>query len=509
MSEVYIKEPATKGKAILRTTHGDLEVELWATECPKACRNFCQLILEGYYNGTEFHRIIKDFIIQGGDKTGTGNGCESIYDSPYPDEIHPRLKFRYRGMMGVASAGKGTKTNGSQFFIVLNRAPSLDGKHTLFAKVVGQTVYNLVQMCEVEVDKKDRPIQPPRILRAELVWDPFGDLEPRFTPPAALPQAGKASEQQHRRAPVHNKRILSFNADEEDEEDGGGGGPPAKGKSAHDLLNDPKLSRDAAYPERKAAVSGARKRAAAESVGGDAAFEKRTASAGSKGARGGAKPAATAPERPEEEADYGDSGSDDDEESDDDVAVGKSNKRQETIQQLKRDIVGLNNGGTASKEVKKKPKSAWEELTAGYTTRAKRKVEDRAGRKKEAADVMSKLKAFSERLKDVTASTGEDEEQKDEEEEKDKKEEGTFSAIWHEGEEEGDKDWLTGGGLKFHVSGDKAFKLASDKARERLEIFDPLAAKGNDEVLAEARKRRSAQMTPQLRRKEPEKLQKW
>jgi len=110
MSEVYIKEPNTNGKAVLRTTHGDLEIEMWATEAPKACRNFCQLILEGYYNGTIFHRVIKDFIVQGGDKTNTGEGSESIYGEPYPDEIHPRLKFRYRGMMGIASAGKVTKT---------------------------------------------------------------------------------------------------------------------------------------------------------------------------------------------------------------------------------------------------------------------------------------------------------------------------------------------------------------------------------------------------------------
>ena len=101
------------------------------------------------------------------------HNTRSIYGKPYPDEIHPRLKFRYRGMMGIASAGKNTNSNGSQFFIVLNRAPSLDGKHTLFAKVVGQTVYNLVRLSDVEVDKNDKPVDPPKIIRAELVWDPF------------------------------------------------------------------------------------------------------------------------------------------------------------------------------------------------------------------------------------------------------------------------------------------------------------------------------------------------
>eukprot|EP00406_Dinophysis_acuminata_P066091 CAMPEP_0179287456 /NCGR_PEP_ID=MMETSP0797-20121207/40276_1 /TAXON_ID=47934 /ORGANISM="Dinophysis acuminata, Strain DAEP01" /LENGTH=279 /DNA_ID=CAMNT_0020996391 /DNA_START=87 /DNA_END=923 /DNA_ORIENTATION=+ len=271
MSEVYIKEPGTKGKAILRTTHGDLEIELWATECPKACRNFCQLVLEGYYNGTIFHKVIKDFIIQGGDKTNTGDGCESIYGKPYAHEIHPRLKFRYRGMMGIASAGRNTNTNGSQFFIVLNRASSLDGKHTLFAKVVGQTMYNLNRIADVEVDAKDRPTDPPRVIRAELVWDPFGDLEPRCVPAPPMP-ASKPAPEKHQRAPIKNRRVLSFGAsdgEEEDDDDNGAPGARAvKGKSAHDLLNDPKLLKEAAYPQRVAAGTpagaGAKKRGAPE-----------------------------------------------------------------------------------------------------------------------------------------------------------------------------------------------------------------------------------------------------
>ncbi len=71
---MYITEPATKGKVILKTTLGDLDIELWAKECPKATRNFVQLCLEGYYNNTNFHRIIKGFIVQGGDPSGTGEG---------------------------------------------------------------------------------------------------------------------------------------------------------------------------------------------------------------------------------------------------------------------------------------------------------------------------------------------------------------------------------------------------------------------------------------------------
>src|ERR1700722_9263846 len=74
MSTIYITEPATKGKVLLKTSLGDVDIELWAKETPKACRNFVQLCLEGYYDNTIFHRVIKNFIAQGGDPTGTGEG---------------------------------------------------------------------------------------------------------------------------------------------------------------------------------------------------------------------------------------------------------------------------------------------------------------------------------------------------------------------------------------------------------------------------------------------------
>lgn len=74
MSTIYVLEPPTKGKVVLDTTHGPLDIELWPKEAPKAVRNFVQLCLEGYYDNTIFHRIIKSFLIQGGDPTGSGTG---------------------------------------------------------------------------------------------------------------------------------------------------------------------------------------------------------------------------------------------------------------------------------------------------------------------------------------------------------------------------------------------------------------------------------------------------
>lgn len=83
MSTIYITEPPTKGKVLLRTTLGDVEIELWAKEAPKATRNFVQLCMEGYYDNTIFHRVIKNFIAQGGDPTGTGEGNNHIIIDHY------------------------------------------------------------------------------------------------------------------------------------------------------------------------------------------------------------------------------------------------------------------------------------------------------------------------------------------------------------------------------------------------------------------------------------------
>lgn len=79
MSTLYVLEPPTKGKVVLKTTHGPLDIELWPKEAPKAVRNFVQLCLEGYYDKTIFHRIIRDFMVQGGDPTGTGSGWHTSW----------------------------------------------------------------------------------------------------------------------------------------------------------------------------------------------------------------------------------------------------------------------------------------------------------------------------------------------------------------------------------------------------------------------------------------------
>lgn len=105
------EEPPTNGKVILVTSMGELEIELWSREAPKTCRNFIQLCLEGYYQDVPFHRLIPGFLIQGGDPSGTGagrigglSGGQSIWNEAFQDEFSTRLKFAYRGLVGMVSS---------------------------------------------------------------------------------------------------------------------------------------------------------------------------------------------------------------------------------------------------------------------------------------------------------------------------------------------------------------------------------------------------------------------
>ncbi|MBA0760548.1 hypothetical protein Gotri_023282 [Gossypium trilobum] len=109
----------------LETSMGAFTVELYYKHAPRTCRNFIELSRRGYYDNVKFHRIIKDFIVQGGDPTGTGKGGESIYGPVFDDEIRSELKHTGAGILSMANAGP--NSNGSQFFITLSPAPSLDG----------------------------------------------------------------------------------------------------------------------------------------------------------------------------------------------------------------------------------------------------------------------------------------------------------------------------------------------------------------------------------------------
>jgi peptidyl-prolyl cis-trans isomerase-like 1 len=112
------------------------------------------LAKKGYYDGTIFHRVISDFMIQGGDPTGTGRGGESIYGKTFADEITPDLKHVGAGILSMANAGP--NTNGSQFFLTLGPCPWLDGKHTIFGRV-SSGMSAVKRMGGVATDADDRP----------------------------------------------------------------------------------------------------------------------------------------------------------------------------------------------------------------------------------------------------------------------------------------------------------------------------------------------------------------
>jgi peptidyl-prolyl cis-trans isomerase SDCCAG10 len=200
---VYANQPATRGKVVLHTTAGPLDVELWSKEAPLACRNFVQLCMEGYYDGVIFHRVIKDFMAQTGDPTGTGTGGESVYGGNFKDEFNQRLRFTHRGLLGMASSGP--NTNNSQFFVTLSNCEWLEGKHTIFGKVTGNSLYNLPRFNELEVDAKDRPLYPPQIKRTEILLDPFDDIVPREKA-APAPEPAKKPKKKEKK----NLSLLSF-----------------------------------------------------------------------------------------------------------------------------------------------------------------------------------------------------------------------------------------------------------------------------------------------------------
>lgn len=147
---------------VLHTTHGDVTLELYYKHAPKTCENFFELARRGYYDGTVFHRVIADFMIQGGDPTGTGRGGESAFRGKFEDEISKGLRHVGAGILSMANSGP--NTNKSQFFITLAATPWLDGKHAIFGRVENG-MHAVRALGAVKVDKNDKPLKEVKILR--------------------------------------------------------------------------------------------------------------------------------------------------------------------------------------------------------------------------------------------------------------------------------------------------------------------------------------------------------
>lgn len=182
--EYLLKRGRVKEKGYVRitTTHGSLNLTLLPEHAPKAVWNFTRLVQKGYYNGVTFHRNIRNFMLQGGDPTGTGKGGQSIWGRNFSDEFEGPLKHDSRGTLSMANKGK--DTNSSQFFIAYRPARHLDLKHTIFGHVdlnlddeSGQeSIRTLKALEDVPVDSGDRPKEEVKILEARVFIDPFDEF---------------------------------------------------------------------------------------------------------------------------------------------------------------------------------------------------------------------------------------------------------------------------------------------------------------------------------------------
>uniref|UniRef100_H0WP25 RING-type E3 ubiquitin-protein ligase PPIL2 n=1 Tax=Otolemur garnettii TaxID=30611 RepID=H0WP25_OTOGA len=215
-----------KGYVRLHTSRGDLNLELHCDLTPKTCENFIRLCKKGYYDGTIFHRSIRNFVIQGGDPTGTGTGGESYWGKPFIDEFRPNLSHTGRGILSMANSGP--NSNKSQFFITFRSCAYLDKKHTIFGRVVGG-FDTLTAMENVESDPKtDRPKEEIRIEATTVFVDPYEEADAQIaeerkktqlevaletTVKTSQPQAGSQGPQMFRQgvgkyiSPAATKRV--------------------------------------------------------------------------------------------------------------------------------------------------------------------------------------------------------------------------------------------------------------------------------------------------------------
>jgi len=159
---------------VMETNRGTIELELFPKVAPKAVENLINLGEKGYYDGLIFHRVMKGFMIQGGDPTGTGRGGQSIWGTPFKDECIKELTFDGPGLLAMANAGP--NTNGSQFFITTVPTPWLNGLHTIFGKVIkGYDVVQTIECCKT--GPGNRPVEAQKIIKLRLKKSSGGAVE--------------------------------------------------------------------------------------------------------------------------------------------------------------------------------------------------------------------------------------------------------------------------------------------------------------------------------------------
>ena len=168
MMSINLSAKSNNPHVILETTQGTIELELFPDVAPLAVENFMTHIKNGYYNGIAFHRIIKGFMIQGGDPTESGRGGESIWGKDFKDEYKNKT-FNKAGILAMAN--RGPSTNGSQFFITTAQTPWLNGRHTIFGEVIPSsmdTVKKLDNVATLGRRGGDRPVSRQEIIKAYI-----------------------------------------------------------------------------------------------------------------------------------------------------------------------------------------------------------------------------------------------------------------------------------------------------------------------------------------------------
>ncbi|CAA9990379.1 peptidyl-prolyl cis-trans isomerase, putative [Plasmodium knowlesi strain H] len=400
MSEVYSIEPKTSGKLTIYTSLGELEVHLFSNECPVACQNFIQLCLNNYYNGNKFFRIIPKFLIQTGDHTNTGLHNEYAFKEPFQNECNRRLKFLYAGCISFANLNIEKPSNGSQFFITLDKAEYLNNKSTLFGKVAKHSIYNLLKFNNIKTNKNDEPIEDaPYIQYIKIEENPFHHLVPYANYEREVKE--KCHEDGRRELHRESKRLkgnlLSFGFDAEDtdkEEE-----MADKGEDENDGEND----------DEEGAVDGGKEQEERESQSGDTPHDRSTAED------------ITNRNPPEEELQRG-------------TSLGR-NKRDNKIVEEKIDRLKKKTNDIEMDKAKRKERDSAVRDLGSLDEAYLRKIRkyNKMSKREREKQSLQKLEEFDNRLKGLFSRDGE-----------------TNKALKH--------DWLNTQGLKFRIDSANAYE---------------------------------------------------
>jgi len=483
MSSIYLNEPPTEGKVCLETTVGEIDIELWSKECPKACRNFVQLCMEGYYDKTKFFRVVPDFIVQGGDPTNTGTGGESIWGKPFRDEFHSRLRMSRRGLVAMANAGK--DDNGSQFFFTLAATKELQNKHTIFGKVVGNTLFNMVRLGQGVIDG-DRPKYPHKITSTKVIINPFTDLEPRMKIEQERDKGPKQKASQMKA--TKNYKLLSFGEEAEDDEENieqASKESRGKSKSAHDLAADASLAADVDDDVARKIEPDEEEEKEDKTKEIDDALEREVSSIRNK-LKKKEKPTSKKADKEKDE----------DVEEDDTTDIWDDNRFEKDRQKrkqalvkegkaLKRELLGKKNEKKADRDDDKKAEEStaveerlteaeknndmlreYHQVQKKFKDSKKDKIpEDKSKREKETLAMLEKFKS---KLSGIVTHDDDDDNTK-------KSAKDALETEAESGEEDGDivgDDWMKTP-LNFESEGVKLAKDANTKDDEWFDIFDP------------------------------------